>query len=58
MHEPSLQLRGLWKTLSYNYLHKPIKLHLKAGQDSVPSFPIRKLFQSLVPLLVRNNVIA
>lgn len=59
VQEPSLQLfRGIWRTLSYNYPHKPIKLHLKAGQGSAPSFPIRSLFQSLAPLLARNNAIA
>lgn len=31
---------------------------LKLARASVPSFPIRRLFQSLIPLLVRNNVIA
>lgn len=31
---------------------------LKLARASVPSSPIRRLFQSLIPLLSRNNVIA
>lgn len=56
--QPMVTERATDGGLSNNYLHKPTKFHLKASQGSVPHSPIGRLFQSLIPLLVRNNVIA